>query len=78
MDTLRAKRKSTDRHSTKVVNLRLREELRTALNQAADRHATSANDFVRRAIRELLEREGFWPQHPGPLPPPPSTTPRKS
>lgn len=60
-----------DRHTTRTVNLRLMQALREATEKAAVRRATTVNDYVRNAIREALERDGFWP------PPPIASTQRK-
>lgn len=53
-------RRKGDRHKP-GRQIRVRQALLSALDALAERNATSPPEETNRAIRELLEREGFWP-----------------
>ncbi len=54
----------TDRHKTKPFSLRLDKQLRKQLEKLAKHEAIAITTEIVIAIRELLERKGFWPPKP--------------
>ncbi len=61
-----AKRKTADSSSSKdrhkeAKQVRINKKLANALDALAERNASTSPVEVNRAVREMLEREGFWP-----------------
>ena len=50
-----------DRHKPSK-QYRVKKQLARLLDRLAERRASSGPEEVNRAVRELLEREGLWPQ----------------
>ncbi len=50
-----------DRHKPHRM-VRLRERLAAILDKLAEQNATSVTEEMNRAVREMLQREGLWPQ----------------
>jgi hypothetical protein len=57
---------TSDRHdpTKERVTLRLRQDLREQLQKLVDYTGTDENNEIRIAIRERLEKMGFWPHKP--------------
>lgn len=61
-----AKKKPTDRHSQPRYAFHLEQALLDALGRycEAQKLVPDKSEVVRLALREYLEREGFWPPSP--------------
>jgi hypothetical protein len=45
-----------------VISVKIRGKVADALGDFLDEKAETASDFVRRAVRDKLQQEGFWPR----------------
>lgn len=57
------KNRSQDRHKNAKM-VRIRSEFVGPLEQLVSRYASDGTQLVNDALREKLEREGFWPPKP--------------
>ncbi|HEY1189624.1 MAG TPA: hypothetical protein VGE74_18400 [Gemmata sp.] len=57
-------RMGKDSKTNENRKFKVRPQLLTKLDALAERKATDVTELVNQAVRELLEREGFWPPKP--------------
>lgn len=66
------KKRKGDRHKPSRM-VRVREALAEVLDRLAEQNASDITEEVNRAVREMLQREGWWPRrdcHQKDQPPP--------